>query len=109
MAGFIGRSMQARGAHQTLSPIFDITRDPRWGRIEETYGEDPYLVMDIGRGLRARHSRGRASPRPASISSATALPEGGMNRAPAHIGPRELRDTFLLPFEVAVRGPACAR
>ena len=74
MAGFIGRSMRARGAHQTLSPIFDITRDPRWGRMEETYGEDPYLVATFGlayvRGIQAercprRRSRGTTTrPRP---------------------------------------------
>ena len=103
MAGFIGRASYARGATLVLSPIFDITRDPRWGRLEETFGEDTYLVTEFGcaytRGVQAegvlacgKHLVGHG------------LPEGGMNRAPTHIGPRELREHFLLPFEAAVRG-----
>ena len=48
MARWIGRSMAARGAHQVLAPIWDITRDPRWGRTEETFGEDPYLTSCMG-------------------------------------------------------------
>ena len=102
VAGMIGRATAARGVTLVLSPIFDITRDPRWGRLEETYGEDSYLVMAFGcaytRGVQAegvlacgKHLVGHG------------LPEGGMNRAPTHIGPRELREQFLLPFEAAVR------
>jgi len=102
VAGFIGRAALARGATLVLAPILDITRDPRWGRLEETFGEDAYLVMALGcaytRGVQAegvlacgKHLVGHG------------LPEGGMNRAPAHIGPRELREHFLLPFEAAVR------
>ena len=102
MATYIGRATAARGSTLVLSPIFDITRDPRWGRTEETYGEDTYLAMELGcaytRGVQAegvvacgKHLVGHG------------LPEGGMNRAPTHIGPRELREHFLLPFEAAVR------
>ena len=109
MADQIGRELRAGGAHQTLAPIFDITRDPRWGRAEETFGEDPYLaaamataytegVQGEGRGLgpdgviaTGKHLVGHG------------LPEGGLNHAPAHIGDRELRDAFLFPFEAGVR------
>jgi beta-glucosidase len=102
LARGLGRELRAAGAHQGLAPILDVARDPRWGRIEETYGEDPYLIAELGiayvRGLQAdgavlatgKHMVGHG------------VPEGGLNRAPAHIGPRELRDVFLLPFEAAV-------
>src|SRR5690606_31494910 len=96
--------MRSSGAHQGLSPVLDISRDPRWGRTEETYGEDPYLVARMGnafvRGLQgddldtgviatAKHFVGYGAP------------EGGMNWAPAHIGERELREVYLHPFEAA--------
>ena len=64
MADRLGRELRAAGAHQALAPIFDITRDPRWGRIEETYGEDPYLVAVLGcaytRGLQGATAGGNA-------------------------------------------------
>ena len=89
-------------------PVLDITRDPRWGRVEETYGEDPYLVAELGAPTSAA-SRARAA-RGAHGVLATGkhmvghgVPEGGLNQAPAHIGPRELADAFLFPFEAAVR------
>jgi beta-glucosidase len=112
MADRLGRELRAAGAHQALAPIFDITRDPRWGRIEETYGEDPYLAAVLGsaytRGLQGDVEGGNGL---ADHVVATAkhmvghgLPEGGLNHAPSHIGPRELVDCFLFPFEAAVRG-----
>ena len=102
MARFIGRAMAARGAHQVLAPIWDITRDPRWGRIEETYGEDPYLVTAFGLAY-TRGVQGEGVVATGKHLVGHGLPEGGMNRAPAHIGERELRDQFLAPFEAAVR------
>ena len=57
MAAAIGASMRAVGVHQGLAPVLDVTRDPRWGRTEETIGEDPYLVGTIGTGVRAAGSR----------------------------------------------------
>jgi beta-glucosidase len=107
MAARLGRELRAGGAQQALAPILDITRDPRWGRIEETYGEDPYLVAELG----AAYIRGLQDGGPAERVIATAkhmvghgLPEGGLNHAPCHVGPRELADEFLFPFEAAVRG-----
>jgi beta-glucosidase len=97
--------MRATGSHQGLSPVLDVVRDPRWGRTEETYGEDPYLVARMGaefvRGLQgdslhdgviatAKHFVGYGAG------------EGGMNWAPAHLGERELTEVFLHPFEMAV-------
>jgi beta-glucosidase len=101
----MARQMRSVGAHQALSPIFDVARDPRWGRIEETYGEDPYLVAVLG----AAYVRGLQEAGDASILATGkhmvghGVPEGGLNRAPAHVGARELRDVFLFPFEAAVR------
>jgi beta-glucosidase len=104
IAAGIARQMRSAGAHQALSPIFDVARDPRWGRIEETYGEDPYLVAALGtayvRGLQEGDSGVLATGK---HMVGHGVPEGGLNRAPAHIGPRELRDVFLFPFEAAVR------
>ncbi len=107
MATRLGRELRAMGAHQTLAPILDITRDPRWGRLEETYGEDPYLVAELG----AAYVRGIQAGGPSGMVYATGkhmvghgLPEGGLNHAPAHIGSRELNDEFLFPFEAAVCG-----
>ncbi len=109
MADRIGRELRAAGAQQSLAPIFDITRDPRWGRAEETYGEDPYLVSVLGTAY-VEGLQGPGRGRGANAVLATGkhlvghgLPEGGLNHAPAHIGTRELRDAFLFPFEAGVR------
>ena len=108
----IRRRMLAIGGRLALAPVLDITRDPRWGRVEETYGEDPYLASALG----VAYVRGMQGPDIATGVVATGkhlvghgLAEGGLNQAPAHAGPRELRDEQLLPFEAAVRdaGLAC--
>lgn len=105
IADGIARQMRSAGAHQALSPIFDVARDPRWGRIEETYGEDPYLVAALG----AAYVRGLQDAGESAVLATGkhmvghGVPEGGLNRAPAHVGPRELVDVFLFPFEAAVR------
>jgi beta-xylosidase len=101
-AGLIGGSMRAVGIHQALSPVLDVVRDARWGRTEESIGEDPYLVATIGtayvRGLEAagiiatlKHFAGYSASR------------GARNHAPVSIGPRELADVILPPFEMALR------
>ncbi|MGP4085226.1 glycoside hydrolase family 3 N-terminal domain-containing protein [Streptomyces sp. KR55] len=102
MARAIGTSMRAVGVHQGLAPVLDVVRDPRWGRTEECIGEDPYLVGTIGtayvRGLETtgivatlKHFAGYSASRAAR------------NHAPASLGPRELADVILPPFEMAVR------
>jgi beta-glucosidase len=105
LASSFARQLRAMGAHQGLAPIFDVARDPRWGRIEETYGEDPYLIATLGVAYVRGLQEGGGGPVLATGKHMVGhgLPEGGMNRAPAHIGTRELRDVYLWPFEAAVR------
>jgi beta-glucosidase len=100
---------RARGTHQVLAPVVDIVREPRWGRFEETYGEDPFLTARMGVAA-VRGFQGRAStigPRSvmATLKHMTGhgQPESGTNIGPASFGERTLRDDFLLPFEVAIR------
>jgi beta-xylosidase len=102
MARRIGADMRAVGVHQGLSPVLDVVRDYRWGRVEETMGEDPYLVGTTGsayvRGLESagivatlKHFAGYSASR------------GARNHAPVPMGPREFADVILPPFEMAVR------
>ena len=106
LAEAISRQMREVGAHHGLAPVLDVCRDPRWGRTEETLGEDPYLVSRMGvafvQGLQG------ASLREGVIATAKhfvgyGASDGGMNWGPAGIPPRELREVYLYPFEAAVR------
>jgi beta-glucosidase len=97
-----------RGAHQALTPVVDVARDPRWGRVEETYGEDPYLVSRMGIAA-VRGFQGDATFRDKKHVIATlkhlaghGQPESGMNCAPANVSLRVLRETFLSPFKEAL-------
>ncbi len=106
LADAVRTQMRAMGSHQGLSPVLDVVRDPRWGRTEETYGEDPYLVARMG----AAFVRGLQGDSLAEGVIATAkhfvgygASEGGLNWAPAHLPPRLLREVYLYPFETAVR------
>ncbi|WP_307854625.1 glycoside hydrolase family 3 N-terminal domain-containing protein [Micromonospora sp. C31] len=102
MAAAIGADLRRVGVHQGLAPVLDVVRDARWGRVEETIGEDPYLVGTIAtayvRGLESagvvatlKHFAGYSASR------------GGRNLAPVPMGPRERADVILPPFEMAVR------
>jgi len=102
MAAAFGATMRAAGVHQGLAPVLDVTRDYRWGRVEETIGEDPYLVGAVGtayvRGLQSaglqatlKHFAGYSASR------------AGRNHAPVSMGPREFADVILPPFEMAIR------
>ncbi|HEX6673488.1 MAG TPA: glycoside hydrolase family 3 N-terminal domain-containing protein [Actinomycetes bacterium] len=106
LADDVRRQMRARGAHQGLSPVLDVCRDPRWGRTEETFGEDPHLVARMGvsfvRGLQGDDLR-QGVIATAKHFVGYAASEGGLNWAPAHIAARELREVYLHPFEAAVR------
>lgn len=98
--------MKAAGAHQALAPLLDVTRDPRWGRTEETFGEDPYLVAQMGIGyINGLQGDGLHDGIMATGKHFVGygMSEGGMNWAPAHIPERELREVYLFPFEAAVR------
>jgi beta-glucosidase len=97
-----------RGTHQALTPVVDVARDPRWGRVEETYGEDPFLTSRMGIAA-VRGFQGDASFRDKTRVIATlkhfaahGQPESGMNCAPANVSERLLRETFLFPFEQAI-------
>ncbi|MBW2271775.1 MAG: glycoside hydrolase family 3 C-terminal domain-containing protein [Deltaproteobacteria bacterium] len=104
-ADLIRQQMLAVGARQTLAPVLDIARDPRWGRVEETYGEDPYLTSRMGvayvRGVQGSDLR-RGVAATAKHFLGYGLSEGGHNHRPAHIGPRELREVFARPFLAAI-------
>lgn len=106
------RQARERGVNHVLAPVLDVARDPRWGRFEETYGEDPYLVSRIGvaavLGLQGRRSAG--APIDGEHVMATAkhfaahgTPEGGRNTAPGNVSAHVLREVFLPPFAAAVR------
>ena len=98
-----------RGTHQALTPVVDVAREPRWGRVEETYGEDPYLVSRLGIAA-VRGFQGDATFRDKRHVIATlkhfvghGQPESGMNCAPANVSMRVLRETFLYTFREALR------
>jgi beta-glucosidase len=105
----VAREIRARGVHLVLAPVVDVARDPRWGRIEETYGEDPYLVGELGvaavRGFQGDSlplAKGRVL---ATLKHMTGhgQPEGGTNVGPANISERVLREIFFPPFAAAVK------
>lgn len=96
------------GTHQALTPVVDVAREPRWGRVEETFGEDPYLVSRMGlaavRGFQGRDGIVKGNHIMATLKhyAAHGQPESGTNAAPVNVSERTLRETFLYPFKVAV-------
>jgi beta-glucosidase len=92
------------GCHQGLAPVLDVSRDVRWGRTEETMGEDPYLVGVLATRY-AKGLQGEFRELLATLKHyvAHSFSEGGRNHAPVHLGFRELNDIFMLPFEMAVK------
>ncbi|MFZ0455481.1 MAG: glycoside hydrolase family 3 N-terminal domain-containing protein [Ignavibacteriaceae bacterium] len=108
----IGTEARAHGVHFVLSPVLGLAREPRWGRVEETYGEDPYLAAQTGlaiiKGMQGNSLRDQnaviSEPKHFAIHS---VPESGTNTAPVHVGEREARSTFLYVFQTAIeRGGA---
>lgn len=99
---------RSRGSNYALTPVLDLARDPRWGRTEETYGEDPYLVSRIG----VAAIKGLQGPGPmidkrhvlatAKHFAVHGQPEGGANAAPGNYSERIIREQFLAPFHAAV-------
>jgi beta-xylosidase len=104
VAAAIGEELYCAGSRQGLSPVLDVSRDARWGRTEESFGEDPYLAGCLAvayvRGLQGENRRVLATLK---HFAGHAFSEGGRNHAPVRLGERELNDTFLLPFEMAVK------
>jgi beta-xylosidase len=102
MAQRIGADMRSVGVHQGLAPVLDVVRDARWGRVEETIGEDPYLVATVGTAyVRGLESSGIVSTLKHFVGYSAS--KAGRNLAPVSVGPRELADVLLPPFEMAVR------
>jgi beta-glucosidase len=101
--------VRARGAQHCLAPVLDLARDPRWGRTEETYGEDPYLVSRIGlAAIQGLQGTGPGIDKSHVMATAKHFavhgqPEGGENVAPGNYSERVIREYFLKPFEVAVK------
>jgi beta-glucosidase len=106
VSSVIRKEMRMVGVHQGLAPVLDIPRDPRWGRTEETFGEDPYLISRMAtsyvKGLQGENIKEGII---ATVKHFTAygISEGGRNLGPARVSERELREIFLFPFEVAIR------
>ena len=105
----VAAEVRARGAQECLAPVLDLARDPRWGRTEETYGEDPYLVTHIGLAA-IRGFQGDGATIDKSHVMATAKhfavhgqPEGGTNVSTGNYSERVVREYFLKPFEAAVK------
>jgi beta-glucosidase len=106
MTTAIRKQMRSVGAHHGLAPVLDVARDPRWGRLEETFGEDPFLIGVLG----AEYIKGLQGENWSEGIIATAkhfvgygLPEGGMNWAPSHIPERMLREIYIAPFAAAIK------
>lgn len=98
----IGADMRRMGVHQGLAPVLDVVRDARWGRVEETIGEDPYLVATTATAyIRGLESAGIVAT--LKHFAGYSASKAGRNLAPVSIGPRELADVILPPFEMAVR------
>jgi beta-glucosidase len=111
VSSLIASEVRPRGVHLVLSPVVDVARDPRWGRIEETFGEDPFLVGEMGvasvEGLQGLNRARTLAPGKvfATLKHMTGhgQPEAGTNIGPAPLGERTLRDYFFPPFEQVVK------
>lgn len=108
------REIRVRGVHHVLSPVVDVALDPRWGRIEETFGEDPYLVSRLGvAAIRGFQGTGETIPDDKVLTTLKHMtghgqPEAGMNVGPAQLPERVLREVFFPPFEAAVKEAGAA-
>ena len=108
VASIAAKEAWVSGVRQALSPDLDLARDPRWGRVEETYGEDAHLVGEMGKA----YVRGMQGPGPGvgpeklvvtlKHYAAHGSPQGGLNMGPVATGERELRSVYLEPFRQAV-------
>ncbi len=111
MTKAIRKQLLAIGARQGLAPVLDVARDPRWGRVEETFGEDPTLVSHFGmayiKGLQTDDlAKGVMATGKHFIGHS--FSQGGLNCAPVHVGMREVYDVYLAPFQAAIRDAGLA-
>lgn len=106
MTDAIRKQMRSVGAHLGLAPVLDVARDPRWGRTEETFGEDPFLISALGvayiNGLQGDDFKDGIVATAKHFLGYSAS-EGGLNWAPAHIPQRTLREVYLTPFAAAIK------
>ncbi|MDS0300783.1 glycoside hydrolase family 3 C-terminal domain-containing protein [Halogeometricum sp. S1BR25-6] len=104
VTGTIRTQLEAIGTKHALSPVLDIARDHRWGRVEETFGEDPYLVAAMACGyVNGLQGDGDGITATLKHFAGHGAGEGGKNRSSVNVGRRELRETHLFPFEAAIR------
>lgn len=101
MGEVMGREVRCQGAHVGYGPVLDIARDPRWSRVEETFGEDPYLSGTLGTAV----VKGMQQHVVATLKhlAAYGIPQGGHNAATADVGPNRLMSDYLPAFEMAVK------
>jgi len=104
----IAAEARATGVDMILAPVLDLARDPRWGRVEEDFGEDPYLTGQLGLAYVSGAQGGNLDTDHTVVAepkhfAAHGSPEGGVNTSPVHIGERELRSVMLKSFEPAIR------
>lgn len=104
MGEVMGRELRLQGAHVGFGPVLDLAREPRWSRVEETFGEDPYLTGVLGSAV----VRGMQRHVCATLKhlAAYGIPEGGHNAAEAHVGPNRLQTVYLPAFRMAVEAGA---
>jgi beta-glucosidase len=114
----VAREIRARGVQLVLAPVVDVARDARWGRIEETYGEDPYLVGELGVAV-VKGFQGERPPLESGLEAGHVFatlkhmtghgqPQSGTNVGPAEISERTLREAFFPPFEAAIKRAGAA-
>ncbi len=113
MAAAIAEEASLSGVDQALSPLFDLARDPRYGRVEECYGEDPCLVKEMGvafvKGMQGEPEQTRKAIEPGKLACtakhfvAYSVPEAGINLAPSLVGERTLRELHFVPFKAVVQ------
>jgi len=106
MTSAIRKQLRAIGAQQGLAPVLDVSRDSRWGRVEETFGEDPTLVSHFGvayiKGLQGENLKdGVIATGKHFVGHSQS--QGGLNCGPVHMGMRDVYDIFLMPFQAAIR------
>jgi len=107
MGAAVAKELRAQGAHIGYGPILDLAREPRWSRVEETFGEDPYLISEMGLGV-IEGFQGEGIENPESVIStlkhfaAYGVSEGGHNGGAVHIGQRELMQDYMYPFKKAI-------
>lgn len=106
MASIVGRQSRALGYPHALSPVMDVARDARWGRVHESYGEDPYLVSEFSvaftRGLQGEDLR-RGAIATGKHFLGFGMTEAGQHMAATALPYRELREVYARPFEAAIR------